>query len=87
MDSIPKKQRITAKAAKVKRNEEKLDNTNGTHCLRLIRDSFAIFDQLDQSKQLMPNAEENILFWSELWTYSVEYNKEASWLKGLKNDQ
>ena len=65
MDSIPKKQRITAKA----------------------RDSFAIFDQLDQSKQLMPNAEENILFWSELWTYSVEYNKEASWLKGLKNDQ
>ena len=66
---------------------KKLDNTNGTHCLRLIRDSFAIFDQLDQSKQQMPNAEENILFWSELWTYSVEYNKEASWLKGLKNDQ
>ena len=39
---------------------KKLDNTNGTHCLRLTRDSFAFFDQLDQSEQLMPNAEENI---------------------------
>ena len=66
---------------------KKLDNTNGTHCLILTRDSFAIFDQLDQSKQPMPNAEENKLFWSELWPYAVEYDKEASWLKGLKNDQ
>lgn len=34
----------------------------------------------------MPDAEESKRFWADIWFVAKEHNREAEWLKDLKND-
>ena len=82
------KQRITAKAAKVKKYEERIRQYQQNRLfVTNQRQFYKQIDQLDESKQPMPIGEESKLFWSKLWANPVEHNKEAAWLKDMKNDQ
>ena len=33
-----------------------------------------------RQERVMPNAEESIKFWMELWDYSVDHDRHAEWI-------
>lgn len=81
------KQRIVAKSAKVKRYEQR------TTQFRLNRtfnvDQKKVYTELNGGVNRtndVPNDEESRKFWGDIWSVEKEHNKDAEWLKELKEE-
>ena len=81
------KQRLVAKAAKVKRYEQRGEQFKQNRLFD--QDQKRFYQQLNGNtgqERIIPNAEESKEFWNEIWSGRKEHNKEAEWLRQLKKD-
>ena len=82
------KQRILAKSAKVKRYEQRIEQFRQHRIFHL--DQKKIYAELNGngiSSNGVPNAEECIKLWGNIWGVTKEHNREAEWLKDLKKER
>ena len=81
------KQRLQAKAAKLKRYEQRV---NQFRINRLIQQDqkkvYQEFNGMSKNEGVAPDAEESEQFWSNIWGNEVQHNKDAEWLKELKDE-
>ena len=79
------KQRITAKAAKIDRNEKRI---NQFRINRMFSSNQKrVFMELNGElikENTVPNARESRKFWSEIWDNPVEHNDNAELLRGIE---
>ena len=80
------KQRVTAKAAKITRYENR---TKQFRHNRLFEENqrrfYSEIEGKTNSSATVPDATETQKFWETIWANPVEHNKDAEWLKGVKN--
>ena len=79
------KQRMLAKSAKVKRYEQRIEQFRQNRILDL--DQKKIYAELNGNgirSNDVPNAEECMKFWGDIWGVRKEHNRGAKWLKDLK---
>ena len=78
------KQRLQACCTKLKRYD---DRVKGYHQNRLFHgNQKKLYSELkgEDNDQEIPNPEESIEFWNNIWSIEVEHNKEAEWVKNMK---
>ena len=79
------KQRITAKAAKIKRYESRVDQYQQN---RLFQNNqkrlFAKLEGLETDNSIIPDAEENREYWNSIWSKQVVHNDKALWINELE---
>ena len=63
---------------------KKLSNTSKIDSLLLIRKK--LFAELEEESNEIPDADQSRLFWSCIWSESKEHNRNAEWLKRLKEE-
>ena len=77
------KQRISANTAKLKRYEARTEQFQQNRLFELNQKK--LFEQLekrdDEEKDPMPEKEDAVNFWSEIWDKPVTHNHEATWLE------
>ena len=82
------KQRILAKAAKISRYEQRIQQYRINRLFKV--DQKKVYNefngQTESSNGDIPNAEESRTFWSGIWGVEKEHNKEADWLSDLKEE-
>ena len=82
------KQRILAKAAKLSRYEQRIQQYRINRLFKV--DQKKVYNEFNgqtgSSNRDIPNAEESRTFWSEIWSVEKEHNKEAKWLSDLKEE-
>ena len=82
------KQRILAKAAKISRYEQRIQQYRINRLFRV--DQKKVYNEFNgqtgSSNEDIPNAEESRTFWSGKWSLEKEHNKEADWLSDLKEE-
>ncbi len=81
------KQRVVAKAAKVKRYEARNEQQRQNRLFEV--DQGRLYQELDgkdSSESLIPDADEARKFWSSIWESPVEHNTQAEWLKEIKEE-
>jgi len=82
------KQRIVAIAAKVKRYQGRIDRFRQNRMFQNNQRQF--YRELNQegetSNDDKPDAEESKKFWGDIWSQSVDHNKDAKWLKDLRSE-
>ena len=81
------KQRLVAKAAKVKRYEQRGEQFKQNQLFNLDQKRF--YQQLNGNiryEDIIPNAEESKTFWSDIWSKGQKHNNNAEWLRNLRAD-
>ena len=80
------KQRILAKAAKISRYEQRMQQYRINSLFKVDQKKVynAFNGQTGSSNGDILNAEESRTFWSGIWSVEKEHNKEADWLSDLK---
>ena len=80
------KQRIMAKAGKVKRYQKRIDQFRQNKLFQT--DQGKVYQELNgtQTNGIAPESEDAKQFWSNIWSKSVEHKKDAEWLKDLKHE-
>ena len=82
------KQRILAKAAKISRYEQRIQQYRINRLFKV--DQKKVYNkfngQTGSSNGDIPNAEESRTFWSGIWSVEKEHNKEADWFSDLKEE-
>ena len=81
------KQRVVAKAAKVKRYEARNEQQRQNKLFEV--DQGRLYQELngkDRHGTLIPDIDETRSFWSSLWENPVEHNTQAEWLKEIKEE-
>ena len=81
------KQRMIAKSAKVKRYEQRVTQFRQNRMFNV--DQKKIYKELNgggNSSGDVPGAEESKRFWGDIWSVEKEHNRDARWLKDLKNE-
>ena len=82
------KQRILAKAAKISRYKQRIQQYRINRLFRV--DQKKVYNEFNgqtgSSNGDIPNAEESKTFWSGIWRAEKEHNKEADWLSDLKEE-
>ena len=82
------KQRITAIAAKVRRNQGRIDSHRQNILFENNRRQF--YRELDQEEERcgddQPVAEESKQFWGNIWSQSADHKKDAKWLQDLRSE-
>ena len=82
------KQRILAKAAKISRYEQRIQQHRINRLFKV--DQKKVYNKFNRqtgsSDGDIPNAEESRTFWSGIWSVEKERNKEAKWLSDLKEE-
>ncbi len=83
------KQRLTAKAAKIRRYEQRIHQYRQNRLFSTDQKRF--YQELDGGityDRTVPDAEESLKFWSDIWyNGGKQHNNEAEWLKHLKEGQ
>ena len=81
------KERLQAKVAKLKRYEQRV---NQFRINRLFQQDqkkiYQEFNGTSKSEGVAPDAGESERFWSSIWGNKVQHNKDAEWLKELKDE-
>ncbi len=81
------KQRVKAKAAKVKRYD---DRVRQFHQNRLFNtNQRRLFKELDgkaDNTQVGPKPAQARTFWGGIWDRPVQHNRQAEWLTGVKDE-
>ena len=82
------KQRILAKAAKLSRYEQRIQQYRITRLFKVDQKKVCneFNGQTESSNKNIPNAEESRTFWSGIWSVEKKHNKEAKWLSDLKEE-
>ena len=79
------KQRVTAKAAKIKQYENRVKQFWRNSLFD--SDQRHLFEELDgkvRGKDPAPGANERVTFWSSIWGETKGHNKDVDWLLQLK---
>eukprot|EP00794_Sanderia_malayensis_P000828 gene828-biopygen97 len=83
------KQRLTAKAAKIRRYEQRIQQYKQNRLFSTDQKRF--YQELDGGityDRTVPDAEECLGFWSNIWDNSDQHhNNEAEWLRNLKEEK
>ena len=79
------KQRLNAKAMKVKRYEQRIKQYQQNRLFRVDQKRFyqQVSGELGNEK-IVPNAADSVRFWKGIWGSEVVHNKGAEWLKEVK---
>ena len=82
------KQRILAKAAKISRYEQRIQQYRINRLFKVDQKKvYKEFNgQTGSSNGDIPNSPESKTFWSGIWSVEKEHNKEADWLSDLKEE-
>ena len=82
------KQRILAKAAKISRYEERIQQYKINRLIKVDQKKACkeFNGQTGSSNGDIQDAEESRTFWSGIWSVEKEHNKEADWLSDLKEE-
>ena len=82
------KQRMIAKSAKITRYNQRIDQYRINRLFKI--DQKKVYSELNgksgSSNNDIPDAEESKKFWGEIWSVRKDHNKEAEWLKDLKEE-
>ena len=82
------RQRIIAKAAKIVRYEQRVQQYRINRLFQV--DQKRVYNefnrQIGSNERDIPNTEESRTFWSGIWIAEKEHNKEADWLSNLKKE-
>ena len=82
------KQGIVAIAAQVRRYQERVDRFRENRVFQNNQGQF--YRELNQEGERcdddQPNAEESKKFWGDIWSQSVDHNRDAKWLKDLQSE-
>ena len=76
------KQRLTAKNTKVKRYEQRISLFRQNQLFQVNQKQ--VYKNVNKEKQgdrIIPNSEDSIKFWSDIWSIRKEHNQHAEWLK------
>ena len=79
------KQRLIAKKTKVKRYEQIISQFRQTQLFQVNQKQ--VHKDLNGEKQaerIIPNSEDKIKFWSDIWSIRKEHNQHAEWLKSCR---
>ena len=82
------KQRLLAKAAKIKRYGDRITQYRQNRMFAV--EQKKVYKELNggaNGKSVIPDAEESKKFWSEIWSIEKEHNRQAEWLQDLKREQ
>ena len=81
-------QRIKAKTDKINRYQQRVSQVQQNRFFRNNEGRF--YRQIDESEEgkeiVIPDAQEAKTFWTDIWGQDVEHNKDATWLREIKND-
>ena len=81
------KQRIIAKAAKVKRYESIADQYTQNRLFQSNQKRlFELLEGNERDDDVRPNEDEFLRFWSEIWDNPVRHNERAEWLNEVKKE-
>ncbi len=81
------KQRVMAKAAKVKRYESRINQYRQNRMFQ--SNQKRLFEELDgntRNDTIVPDAEESKEFWNGIWGKSTKHNTNAKWLQDMKEE-
>lgn len=79
------KQRVVAKAAKVKRYDGRVEQYRQNRMYQ--SNQKRLFERIENKARLddaIPDAEESKKFWSDIWDNPAYHNEEAKWLKDIE---
>ena len=83
------KQRLTAKAANIRRYEQRIHQYRQNRLFST--DQIRFYQELDGGityDRAVPDAEESLRFWSDIWDNGGQHhNNEAEWLRNLKEEK
>ena len=81
------KQRVKAKAAKIKKYEERNNQFLQNRLFQTNRKRlFEKIDGKERNYEIKPDAEESKTFWSNIWGVEKKHNEDAEWLKDLEGN-
>ena len=83
------KQRLQVKAAKLRRYEQRVNQYRINRVFQ--QDQKKVYQELNglsrtKNEGVSPDAEDSKKFWSSIWGNEVQHNKNAEWLKELKEE-
>ena len=80
------KQRIVAKACKVKRYQSRIEQFRQNRLFRT--DQGKLYQELNGQQQddIPPETDDAKTFWSEIWSREGKHNGDAEWLHGVKQE-
>ena len=79
------KQRVKAKAAKIKKYEERNNQFLQNRLFQTNRKRlFEKIDGKERNYEIKPDAEESKTFWSNIWGIEKKHNEDAEWLKDVE---
>ena len=79
------KQRLIAKKTEVKRYEQRISQFRQNQLFQVNQKQ--VYKDLNGEKQgdrIIPNSEDSIKFWSDIWSIRKEHNKHTEWLKSCR---
>ena len=79
------KQQMLAKKTKVRRYQQRIEQFIQNRIFHLDQKICAEFNGDGVRPTDVPNTEENKRFWGDLWSIGKGHNREAEWLKDIKN--
>ena len=81
------KQRVVAKAAKVKRYEGRVEQYRQNRMFQSNQKRlFERLENKERSDEVRPEAQESKKFWSDIWDNAASHNEQAKWLKDIETD-
>ena len=81
------KQRMLAKSAKVRRYQQRIEQFRQNRIFYFEQKKmYAEFNRYGLRLSDVPNAEESKIFWGDIWSVGKGHNREAEWLKDIKNE-
>ena len=82
------KQRLLAKAAKIKRYGDRITQYRQNRMFTVEQKKvYKGLNGRTSGEGVIPDAEESKKFWSEIWSIEKEHNRQAEWLQDLKREQ
>ena len=81
------KQRVFAKAAKTERYNERIKQYKQNRLFTIDQKKlFAELNRKTKESNEIPDADQSRVLWSGLWSESKKHNRNAEWLKKLKEE-
>ena len=82
------KQRLSAKAAKIRRYEQRIEQYKQNRMFRY--DQKKVYQDLNgenRKQEVKPDAQQSTAFWKDIWGNEKHHNKNAEWLNDLRVEQ
>ena len=73
---------MVAKKTKVKRYEQRISQFRQNELFQVNQKQ--VYNGEKQGDRIIPNSEDSIEFWSDIWGTRKEHNQHAEWLKSCR---